>query len=151
MGKSQESMNKKEKEKVRLKKKKDKEQRKEERKASSNKGSSFDNMIAYVDEMGNITSVPPDPSLKSKVNAEDIEIGVSRKIQTEPEEKTRTGIVSFFDNSKGFGFIKDSITKESIFVHVKGLIDQIKENDKVSYETEMGKKGLNAIQVKLVK
>lgn len=59
----------------------------------------------------------------------------------------KTGIVKFFNNEKGFGFIKDDETKEDIFVHKTGLIDNITEDDHVSYETEQGRKGLNAINV----
>ena len=61
----------------------------------------------------------------------------------------KTGIVKFFNSQKGFGFIKDSETSEEFFVHVTGLIDQISENDKVTFEVENGKKGLNAVRVKL--
>jgi cold shock protein len=60
-----------------------------------------------------------------------------------------TGTVKFFNNAKGFGFIKDSQTGSEIFVHVTGLVDQIKENDQVSYEVQEGRKGLNAVNVKL--
>ena len=61
----------------------------------------------------------------------------------------KTGIVKFFNGQKGFGFIKDSETSEEFFVHVTGLIDQIAENDNVTFEVENGKKGLNAVKVKL--
>jgi len=149
MGKSQETYNKKELEKKRLKKKKDKDLRKEDRK--SGKGKSFEDMIAYVDEHGNITSTPPDPTLKKAINAEDIQIGVSRQEDDDTEAVVRAGTVTFYDTSKGFGFIKDHKTQESIFFHVKGLIDQVSESDKVNFDTEMGKKGLNAINVKLIK
>lgn len=60
------------------------------------------------------------------------------------------GTVKFFNNSKGFGFIKSSETGEDIFVHSSGLIDEIQEGDKVQYETEQGRKGLNAINVKVI-
>lgn len=62
----------------------------------------------------------------------------------------KKGTVKFFNNSKGFGFILDQETNEDIFVHNSGLIDDIRENDKVQYETEMGKKGMNAVNVELV-
>lgn len=62
----------------------------------------------------------------------------------------KTGTVKFFNNSKGFGFIVDADTNEDIFVHESGLVDDIRENDKVQYETEMGKKGMNAVNVELV-
>lgn len=59
------------------------------------------------------------------------------------------GIVKFFNESKGYGFIKEDETDKEIFVHVSGLIDEVKENDQVTYEVKEGKKGLNAVDVKL--
>lgn len=59
------------------------------------------------------------------------------------------GTVKFFNESKGFGFIIPDNGEPEIFVHVSGLIDQIRENDKVNYEVENGKKGLNATKVKV--
>jgi cold shock protein len=58
------------------------------------------------------------------------------------------GTVKFFNNSKGFGFIKTE--NEEIFVHVSGLIDEIKENDQVKFDVQQGKKGLNAINVEVI-
>src|SRR5258708_2021125 len=114
MAKSKETWNKKELEKKREKKKKDKELRKEERKANAKEGKSFEDMIAYQDENGNITSTPPDPQKKRIIRVEDIEIGVP-KYETVKLDPIRKGIVTFFNNSKGYGFIKDSETQESIF------------------------------------
>ncbi|MDA9554866.1 cold shock domain-containing protein [Pelobium sp.] len=149
MGSSQETFSKKEKEKKKLKKRQEKELKKEERKANSDKGKSLDDMLAYVDADGNITSTPPDPSKKAVYNAEDIQIGISRQ-EVEPEEITRKGTVTFFNEGKGFGFIKDHVSQESVFVHVNNLMNPIKENDKVTFETEVGPKGLNAIKVKSI-
>ncbi|VAW24959.1 Cold shock protein of CSP family [hydrothermal vent metagenome] len=59
------------------------------------------------------------------------------------------GIVKFFNESKGFGFIKDKESNKEYFVHVSGLIDEIREDDEVTFELTEGKKGLNAINVKL--
>jgi CspA family cold shock protein len=59
------------------------------------------------------------------------------------------GTVKFFNESKGYGFIKDDDTEQEYFVHVSGLIDKIKENDKVVFELAEGRKGMNAVQVKL--
>ncbi|WPP51597.1 cold-shock protein [Catalinimonas niigatensis] len=59
------------------------------------------------------------------------------------------GTVKFFNESKGYGFIKDDETGKEYFVHVSGLIDEIRENDEVTYEVEEGRKGLNAVNVKL--
>lgn len=62
----------------------------------------------------------------------------------------KKGIVKFFNSAKGFGFIKDAETNEECFVHVSGLIDQIQENDEVTYDVQQGKRGLNAVNVKRV-
>ncbi len=59
------------------------------------------------------------------------------------------GTVKFFNDSKGFGFIKEEGTGKEYFVHVSGLIDEIRENDEVTFDLEEGKKGLNAVNVKL--
>jgi CspA family cold shock protein len=62
----------------------------------------------------------------------------------------QTGTVKFFNTAKGFGFITpDDSGQKDIFVHVSGLVDQIRENDKVKYEVQNGKKGLNAVSVQL--
>ena len=61
----------------------------------------------------------------------------------------KTGKVKFFNEIKGFGFIIDNETEEEYFVHVSGVIDKIKENDEVSFELQEGRKGLNAVNVKL--
>lgn len=60
------------------------------------------------------------------------------------------GTVKFFNSTKGFGFIKPSNSSEDIFVHESGLIDDIQENDKVEFEVEEGRKGLNAVNVKVI-
>ncbi len=61
-----------------------------------------------------------------------------------------TGTVKFFNETKGFGFIKDNEDGKEYFVHVSGLIDQINEDDEVTFELQEGKKGLNAVNVKKV-
>ena len=61
----------------------------------------------------------------------------------------KEGKVKFFNESKGFGFIKDNDTNEEHFVHVSGLIDKISEDDEVTFELQQGRKGLNAVNVKL--
>jgi cold shock CspA family protein len=150
MAKSQETWSKKEKENKKQKKKKDKEQKKEERKANSKGPKNFEDMIAYIDENGNFTSTPPDPSKRVTIREEDIVIGVPRNRVEAAPDPNRKGTVTFFNDSKGYGFIKDSDSQESIFVHMNGLIDSIKENNKVSFRIEMGHKGPNAVDVKLI-
>jgi cold shock CspA family protein len=146
MAGSQETFGKKEREKKRLKKKKDKLLKKEERRASGQ-----DSEFIYVDEFGQLTSTPPDPSKKIKVDASTIEIGIPKKEDREEEETAdKVGKVSFFDTSKGFGFIIDTTSQEKYFVHVSGLLEEIKENDKVTFELERGLKGMNAVRVKKV-
>ena len=61
------------------------------------------------------------------------------------------GTVKFFNTEKGFGFIKPDNSSEDLFVHANGLIDEIRENDKVQFETEQGRKGLIAINVEVFK
>ena len=147
MARSKATFGKKEKEKKKLQKRKEKEQRKEERKANSSK--SFEDMIAYTDDYGNIISEPPDPSKKEEINEDDIVIG-ARNIGSENKiNLVRTGRVTFFNDGKGYGFIKDLESKESIFVHVDGLMNPIKENDKVTFETAKGPKGPIAVKVAL--
>jgi cold shock CspA family protein len=150
MAKSQQSFNKKEKEKKRLKKREDKKKKADERRESS-VGGGLDNMMAYVDEFGNITDTPPDPTLKKKkIKAEDIEIGIPKKEEGDEFKGDLTGKVDFFDSSKGFGFIIDARTQDRYFVHVSGTLEEIVEGDKVTFELEKGLKGMNAVQVKKV-
>ena len=61
-----------------------------------------------------------------------------------------TGTVKFFNNAKGFGFITDENSNEEFFVHISGLIDEIQEGDRVEFEVKEGKKGMNAVNVKVI-
>ena len=150
MAKSQQSFNKKEIEKKRRKKKQDKQERRAQRKAEKTERGSvpFEEMISYVDENGNLTSTPPDPSKKIKIKAEDIILGVPPRDNT-PMDPIRKGHIKFFNDEKGYGFIIDDETKESIFVHVNNVEGEIQEKDRVSFEVEMGPKGPSAVNVRI--
>lgn len=150
MARSTETFNKKEKEKKRLKKQKEKREKAEERKENVVKGKSLDEMMAYVDENGNITSTPPDPTKKKKIITEDIQIATPKQEAIQPGDLIRKGKVTFFNESKGYGFIKDSESQESIFVHINELSEAVGENDKVTFEVEPGQKGMTAVRVKKV-
>ena len=149
MAKSQTSISKKEIENKKLRKRKEKEERREERKANAKDGKSLDDMMAYVDEYGNISSTPPDPTKVKGVKTDDIVIGVPRQLESKVAS-VRQGHVVFFNGSKGYGFIKDDDTGESIFVHNNDLTSPVKENDAVSFETQKGVKGLAAVRVKKI-
>ena len=149
MAKSKETFGKKEKEKQRLKRKQDKMEKMEERKASAKKGKSLDEMMAYIDENGNLSSTPPDPRKIKVFKAEEMNTGVPVR-EEGGEEPGRQGIVSFYSNSKGYGFIKEKNTGESIFMHASQLSEPIRENDKVSFEVERGPRGFNAVNVKKI-
>lgn len=144
MAKSKETFNKREKEKQRQKQKQEKREKMEERKAAGGK-KSLDDMMAYLDENGNIVSTPPDPSKRKVFNAEDIQIGVPERPPEDPNALLE-GRVDYFNEPKGFGFIVQS-NGERVFFHVNQLMERIKEGDFVNYSVERGPKGWNALQV----
>ncbi len=149
MGRSQETFSKKEREKKRLKKREEKSIKKSERKENQT-GGDLDNMMAYVDEMGNITDTPPDTTKRKKVSLSSIEISIPKR--TDEEQETEfVGIVIYFNEEKGFGFIKSDRSVENIFFHHKNVQSEVKKDNKVSFELEQTPKGLAAINVKLHK
>jgi len=148
MGRSQESFHKKDVRNKKEKKRKEKEAKRLARK-ESDKPNSLDDMIAYVDENGMITDTPPDPDRKTEIKAEDIVIGVPKDVDMEPEDSFRKGTVTFFNQSKGFGFIRDGQSGESLFVHVNNITEPITEGNSVTYEMERGPKGMMAVNVKV--
>jgi cold shock CspA family protein len=150
MGRSQESFNKKE---VRNKKEKKRKEKEKKRLASrdTEKKGSLDDMIAWVDENGMILDAPPDPADKTEIKAEDIQLGVPNRDNDQNFDPIRKGVVSFFNDSKGYGFIKDSETKGDIFVHINNTLEDIKEGNSVIFEVEMGMKGPTAVRVKINK
>jgi len=149
MGRSQETFNKKEVKNKKDKKRKEKEKKRLIRKESGK--SSFDDMIAYVDEFGKISSTPPDPNKKIKVDVNDIELGATKNDPSDKNDFIRKGVVTFFNDSKGFGFIRDMESKQSVFVHANNLLELVKENNIVTFEIGKGPKGLTALNVRLLK
>ena len=148
MARPQETFNKREQEKLKAQKRKEKQEKKEARKA--NPKLSGDDLYVYVDEYGYLTSTPPDPTKRIEVDIESIEIGVSRRTESEEVPTERRGTVDFFNESKGFGFIKEVETGEKYFVHISGLIDKVIEGNLVTYDLEKGAKGMNAVNVKKI-
>ncbi|HVI49036.1 MAG TPA: cold shock domain-containing protein [Chitinophaga sp.] len=139
-----ESFSKKEKKNKKAKAKEDKVQKMRERKASNNKGKGLEDMLAYVDENGNLSSSPPKGKSKD-IALDDIRIGATPR---PPEDPTRTGVVTFFNLSRGFGFITDDKSKESVFFHINQLSQPVKEKEKVTFSWERTARGYNAVDVK---
>jgi cold shock CspA family protein len=150
MGRSQESFNKKEVKNKKDKKRKEKEKKKLARK-DTEKRSGLEDNFAYVDENGMLTSTPPDPKKKMDVKLEDIEISIPKRDASDKPDPIRKGVVTFFNDAKGFGFIRDMETQASVFVHANNLLEEIKENNMVTFEVVPGQKGPTAVQVKLYK
>lgn len=138
------SYNKREIEKKKQEKRLEKQKRKEERKASAGSGS-LDDMIAYVDENGVITDTPPDPVKKEEIDIDNIEISTPKK--EEIEEPELTGRVEYFNSDKGYGFIKNTAGMDKYFFHISAAPASIDEGDKVTFELERGKKGMNAVNI----
>ena len=145
MAKSKDTYSKKEKEKKRLKQRQEKQEKMEQRKANAGP-KKLEDMMAYLDENGNISDTPPDPKKKREYNVEDMIISVPTATERE-EDAIRNGVVSFFNDDKGFGFINDQQSGERVFVHINQLTERLKENDKVSFEVENGPRGLSAVNV----
>lgn len=140
---------KKELEQKKAKARREKAEKMEQRKLNNNKGKSLDDMMAYLDENGNLTSRPPDPRKKVEINLEDIVLGAApqgREFDTE-----RIGFVTFFDEAKGYGFISDNLSKDNVFVHINETSQVLKKGNKVSYQKERGPKGFIAVNVKVLR
>ena len=148
MGRSQETSNKKEVRSKQDKKRKDKEKKRILRKED---GGGTNNMIAYVDEFGMLSSTPPEFDRRKQTKLEDIEISIPKRDASQMVNPIRKGILTFFNDSKGFGFIRDLDTQQSVFVHVNNFQEEIQQDNIVSFEIENGQRGPAAVNVKLWK
>ena len=138
---------KREREKIKQTKRLDKQRKREERQSSGSRN--FEEMLAYVDENGVITSTPPelDPN-KEEIKQEEILISTPKKEDIETPTVLK-GRVDYFNESKGYGFIKDLGSDEKYFFHVSNnTLTDISETDIVTFELERGLRGMNAINIR---
>lgn len=135
------SVGKRENEKKRIAKREEKLKKKEAKTKSS-----LDDMIAYVDENGVISSTPPAENIKKEeINVEEIMIATPKKEDEGPV--ILRGRVEFFNESRGFGFIKNLTNVEKYFFHVNNVVGNISENNIVTFDLERGVKGMNAVNI----
>jgi len=138
-----ETYSKKEREKKKIQRKKEKISKREYRKENpTNEG--WESMIAYVDENGIIRDTPPDPKEKTEIKAKNIEIGIPKR-DREEIDPIITGTMNYFDESKGYGFIKTP-EGESFFVHQNNITGQPGIGKKVRFEKEKSTKGWTAVR-----
>ena len=138
---------KKEREKKKALKRKEKELKREAKKDSESSGN-LEDMMAYVDENGVIRDTPPDPTKKKEVKAKNIELGVPKR-EKEEIDPILEGTIIYFDDSKGYGFIK-SPDDENIFVHHSNINGEPTQGKKVTFEKEKGPKGWVAVRVNVL-
>lgn len=143
MAKPKQTSQKSEREKKKKIKQREKEEKRIQRKATSNKGKGFEEMLAYMDHNGQISSTPPDPKLKVEVKLEDIQMG-ARSFIVDRGTEIKTGRIAIFNSERNFGFIKDSLSQEKIFFHISDTNYQVNEGDLISYELKSGPKGFSA-------
>lgn len=141
------SFSKKEKIKKKAKRREEKAQRLEDRKTSNDKGKRLEDMMMYVDENGNLTTVPTDFQNRKEVNPEEIRLGAAPVVKEDPEWK---GTVTFF-SEKGYGFIATGNSADKIFVHRNDLEEPVQERDKVTFLVERRERGLVAVNVRKIK
>jgi len=108
-------------------------------------------MIAYVDEYGNISSDPQEAGIREEIDPDEIEVSIPKSTSDANDDKVQTGIVSFYNVTKGFGFIRISGTQNDVFFHMKELLEPVKENNKVSFELGKGPKGLFAFNIQVLR
>lgn len=141
------SWNKKERENKKRQERKQKEEKKQTRKEQNVNKKDLSDMLAYIDENGNLSSKPPDPAKRKEFKVEDILIGVPTFDMRDSEPLFRKGIIVNFNSEKGFGFIEETGTRQQIFVHQSSSDELLKAGLKVQFDTEKSPKGVRAINV----
>lgn len=128
----------------RARRRQEKIERRQQRRAEE--AESYDEMIVYIDEFGNFTDVPPSEQKREKVKAENIDIGIGG-IAEQTEFK---GTITMFLSDKGYGFIREEDTGDSVFFHVNNANQPVAERDRVIYEKERTPKGYAAIRIRKI-
>ena len=131
------SFGKKERQKKKLKKKQDKLEKKKQRMSEEKSTDQF----VYLDEFGNFTDTPPDLENRGEVDIADISISTPKDSEIEAESNIKEGIVKFYNEDKNFGFIAEKGKNQDYFVHGDNCIDKVKDNSRVTFESETGPKG----------
>ena len=148
MARSQNSFNKKEREKKKQQKRKEKEAKKLEKKENAANGG-LDDMMVYIDANGNFVDTPPEET-NTEVDESSIQISVPKSAPVDMDAERR-GKVTFYNDQKGYGFIEQDGTQEKFFLHHSNLTGHVEEGTKVKFKIKKGEKGMDAIEVTLVK
>src|SRR5688500_5013736 len=135
MGKSQETFTKREREKQKARKQQDKREKMQERKQNKKEGKYLNDMIANLDENGNISATPTDTRKERVCNQEEIQVSVPKQ-EAIQQTALKTGTINYYNHAKGFCFINDDETKQRVFLHNSQLSTSVMENDRVQYEIE---------------
>lgn len=141
------SFGKRDNEKKRQSKREEKLKRKEDRKANTLKGAPLEEMFAYVDENGMITSTPPELQQKEEIELDNIVISTPKKIESDESTVLRGKVERFFDQ-KGYGFIKDLNSNNKYFFHISAAPEDIREGQTVFFELERGPRDMNATKIR---
>lgn len=148
MARSQETFNKKNVRNKKEKKRKEKEKRKLEKREEDTKD--FDDMIAYVNEFGEISSTPFEDQKNAPKDVNKDKFEGKEDLVVEADD-TNTGIIDYYNDDKGFGFIIEKGTKRKLFVHINDSKSKLKEGNKVKFTPLKEKKGWVAKEVEIVK
>ena len=144
MAKSQQTFNKLEREKNKAKKREEKRKKMAARREAKARGEYKQDEFVYVDFNGNFTDTPPDPAEKEQISLDSIVISPTKK---DDVDDRINGKVTFYDDEKGFGFIKNPLNQDSYFFHFSECPDQLTVGDKVEFELIRGEKGMNAVKI----